>query len=223
MINDFDLLLKQCKSRAIKRIMRITLRVVGSILLIIVATMGYWQWQENTHPIVVKKIKPITVQAVLIPEANTTTTPVIVPEANKSIPTVAIKTSPAPVTATAIQKPIISATIKETPSAPTTNRLLEVSNVSSTPMTPEQIYQRSPKFETALGIARDFYTKEDYAQAATWAKKSNQMNREAEEAWLLYAKSYYAQGKKTEAIAVLELFLNYKDSKAASELIKTWR
>ena len=84
-------------------------------------------------------------------------------------------------------------------------------------------YRSAPKYETALIIARDFYTQENYVDAAIWAKKANQLNREAEEAWLLYAKSYYAQGRKGEAINILELYLNYKDSKAASELVRTWK
>jgi len=84
-------------------------------------------------------------------------------------------------------------------------------------------YSSNPKYETALAITRDFYTQENYVDSAIWAKKANQMNREGEEAWLLYAKSYYAQGRKNEAIGVLELYMNYKDSKAASELLRTWK
>lgn len=84
-------------------------------------------------------------------------------------------------------------------------------------------YRTNPKYETALIIARDFYAQENYVDAAIWAKKANQLNREAEEAWLLYAKSYYAQGRKNEAINILELYLNYKDSKPASELVRTWK
>jgi len=56
-----------------------------------------------------------------------------------------------------------------------------------------------------------------------WAKKANQINREGEEAWLLYAKSYYAQGQKSEAMGVLELYMNYKDSKNATQLYNTWK
>lgn len=84
-------------------------------------------------------------------------------------------------------------------------------------------YNTNPKYETALAVARSFYTKENFVNAAFWAKKANQINREGEEAWLLYAKSTYAQGHTADAIAILELYLNYKDSKAATELIKTWR
>lgn len=88
---------------------------------------------------------------------------------------------------------------------------------------PLAAYEKSPKYETALDIARNFYSKNNFSEAAVWAKKANQINREGEEAWLLYAKSYYAQGKKSEAMAVLELYMNYKDSKAATQLYATWK
>lgn len=86
-----------------------------------------------------------------------------------------------------------------------------------------QAFNTAPNYDTALRLANDFYTQNDFDDAALWAKKANQLNREAEEAWLLYAKSYYAQGKKSEAISVLELYLNYKDSRAASKLLRSWK
>lgn len=216
MINDFDLLVKKCKTRAYKRIIHILLRILGSILLLGLGVLGYYQWKISTQPPVI--IKPTPKAVTPVPkEENNTIPAAAIPAAVK----VTIATTSVPA---AISTPITSAPpVVIQPSPTPTNRLLEVSNASVIAMSPEQTYQRSPKFETALSIARDFYTKEEYPQAAVWAKKANQMNREAEEAWLLYAKSYYAQGKKSEAIGVLELYLNYKDSKAASDLIKTWR
>lgn len=86
-----------------------------------------------------------------------------------------------------------------------------------------QTFNTSPNYDIALRLANDFYAQNDFDDAAIWAKKANQLNREAEEAWLLYAKSYYAQGKKAEAISVLELYLNYKDSRAASKLLRSWK
>jgi len=104
------------------------------------------------------------------------------------------------------------------------NRVFSVqTSVQSTTADYISAYRSNPKFETALIIARDFYAQENFVDAAIWAKKANQLNREAEESWLLYAKSYYAQGRKGEAINILELYLNYKDSKAASELVRTWK
>lgn len=104
---------------------------------------------------------------------------------------------------------------------PKSSRLFEINTQSYA--NPVDAYKSNPKYETALAAARDFYAKENFVEAANWAKKANQLNREDEEAWLLYAKSYYAQGRKNEAIGILELYLNYKDSKAASELIRTWK
>lgn len=217
MINDFDILQKKCKARAFKRILRIVLRILGSIVLLGLGAFGYYQWKISTQQPVITK-PSVKVIAPVQKEENTSIPSAVIPKVVK----VAITPTPAP--KAILPTPItITAPIASKPSPAPTNRLLEVSNASSASMSPEQTYQRSPKFETALSIARDFYTKEDYAQAAIWAKKANQMNREAEEAWLLYARSYYAQGKKNEAIGVLELFLNYKDSKAANDLIKAWK
>lgn len=103
-------------------------------------------------------------------------------------------------------------------SAPTQNRsLFQVTSSSQEDLKEVSTYQ------AAIVKARDFYEKNSFAEAATWAKKANQLNREQEEAWLLYAKSYWAQGRKTEALRVLELYMNYKDSKAATQLYRTYK
>ena len=215
MINDFDGLMQRCKIRALKRALGIALRILSSIVLVTLGVLGYYQWEAFTQPAVMTPKSHVNTP--LAVEVNTSKHATIIPKITT------VPSTPAPVATSITSAPPITA-VPNTPTPPAqSNRLLEVSSASSNPMTPEQLYQRSPKFDTALAIARDFYTKEDYAQAALWAKKANQMNREAEEAWLLYAKSYYAQGKKNEAIGVLELFLNYKDSKAAADLIKSWR
>lgn len=223
MINDFDLLLKKCKARAFKRIMRIVFRIAGSIALVVAAIFSYQQWGtfKTSAP---TNASPKAALPTPLEEGNVSLTAAAIPDVAKVTqivqPTLAAVPSHAAILPTPIK--IVSAPISAI--APTqSNRILEVSNEAIHPVSPADAYQRAPKFETALGIARDFYTKENYTEAAMWAKKANQMNREAEEAWLLYAKSYYAQGKKAEAIGVLELFLNYKDSKAASELLRSWR
>jgi len=125
---------------------------------------------------------------------------------------------PIPITLPSL--PAQSAVVKTVPAS----RLLNVqSSFKNTTQDFINQYNTNPKYETALAVARSFYTKENFVNAAFWAKKANQINREGEEAWLLYAKSTYAQGHTADAIAILELYLNYKDSKAATELIKTWR
>ncbi|MDD2782007.1 CDC27 family protein [Sulfuricurvum sp.] len=120
--------------------------------------------------------------------------------------------------------PVTSAAAQTPAKNFTSNRVFSVqTSAKSTTADFISAYRTNPKYETALIIARDFYTQENYVDAAIWAKKANQLNREVEEAWLLYAKSYYAQGRKDEAIKILELYLNYKDSKTASDLVRTWK
>lgn len=102
--------------------------------------------------------------------------------------------------------------------------LFSVDNTSKTPLQNMiDSYNAAPKYDNALSIAKIYYGKNSYTEAASWAKKANQLNREGEEAWLLFAKSNYASGRKNEAIAALELFMNYKESKAAAELLRSWK
>jgi len=136
----------------------------------------------------------------------------------KTKPVSAVQDVPVPITMPPL--PVQSAVAKTV----SVNRVLSVQPpIKNTTQDFINLYNTNPKYETALAVARSFYTKENFVNAASWAKKANQINREGEEAWLLYAKSTYAQGHTADAIAILELYLNYKDSKAATELIKTWR
>jgi tetratricopeptide (TPR) repeat protein len=114
----------------------------------------------------------------------------------------------------------------QTPPPPrsTTGAIFSVTNTPKVPdANPIGTFKQNPTYGSAIVIARDYYGKNNFSEAAFWAKKANQLNREEEEAWLLYAKSYWAQGRKKEAVGVLELYMNYKDSKAASELYRTWK
>lgn len=235
MIDDFDLLVERCTLRRRKQMVRLSLRIVGSILLTLAAIAGYSMWSS---PAVSEAIVPSAQ-----PLALTNTVPESAPvkEEKKIAPAPekpAQPAAPSPAAAPVVPEKTVSAPVNETqsvpekqptvlpsvPSKPQNSRLFDVStDTKSSSLDPLSAYNATPKYETALAVARDFYTKKEFSEAAVWAKKANQMNRESEEAWLLYAKSYYAQGRKNEAIGVLELFLNYKDSKAASELLHTWK
>lgn len=83
-------------------------------------------------------------------------------------------------------------------------------------------YENFPQYKQALEIANHFYNKKQYEEASIWAKKANKINREKEEAWILYAKSEYSQNNKTAAINSLKLFLEYKNSQNASLLLSKW-
>lgn len=178
---------------------------------------------------------PSEINATALPHPQTVLPPVQTITQTKAV----INTTPLPAVAVPVAaaplpqqtpKPVVPASAVIQPATapaptaavtPKNGRIFEVNTPSN--ISPAETYQKDPTYETALAAARSFYAQQNYTDAATWAKKANQLNREGEEAWLLYAKSYYAQGRKKEAIELLELFLNYKDSKAASELLRTWK
>lgn len=83
-------------------------------------------------------------------------------------------------------------------------------------------FLNSPTYKDALRIANIYYDKKDYKNATSWAKKANQLDREQEEAWILFAKSQYANGNRKDAKAVLKLFLDYKASQKAQLLLDRW-
>jgi thioredoxin-like negative regulator of GroEL len=83
-------------------------------------------------------------------------------------------------------------------------------------------FERVPSYETALRIATRMFESEDFKEASAWARQANQLDREQEEAWMLYAKSQYALGAKDQAMSVLKLYLDYRSSRAASALLEQW-
>ncbi len=234
MIDNFDQLVIRCERARQRRIIRLSFMIVGSILFVVSGIAGYQMWQESqtattpteAAPVVLEKILP-TVSIPAKNDLNTPKTSVSSPDKKEAATEPSSKNKTEPIADALIPSSSSTSAVIKPDTAPSVapvaknNRLFEVNTQSAD--TPLEAYQNNPKYETALAVARDYYTKQNFIDAATWAKKANQMNREAEEAWLLYAKSYYAQGRKGEAIGVLELYLNYKDSKAASELLRTWK
>ena len=236
MIDNFDQLVARCEGARQRHILRLSLRIAGTILFVIAAISGYQMWlTSQAEQVPAKQAAAVAVQASPIPTVTAKSpkaTKATIPDTvNKTeSKNTQEKTKPAQ-TNVAVRS--TAATIKPELTVPAlpeaavavpavkNNHLFEVNTQKAD--TPLEAYQNSQKYETALAVARDYYAKQNFTDAATWAKKANQLNREAEDAWLLYAKSYYAQGKKAEAMGVLELYLNYKDSKAASELLRTWK
>ncbi len=84
------------------------------------------------------------------------------------------------------------------------------------------LHERDPRYETALKIAQHYFDQQEYLLASSWAKRANILDKEAQGAWLLYAKSEYARGNKERAMEILRLFLSNKSSTEAQTLLMTW-
>jgi hypothetical protein len=85
-----------------------------------------------------------------------------------------------------------------------------------------QRFDNEQKYDLALKISQEFYDQEDFQKASLWAKKANILEREADGAWILYAKSEYARGNKKRAIEILRLYLANANSSEGESLLLNW-
>ena len=87
----------------------------------------------------------------------------------------------------------------------------------------QKLFILRKSYDLAIKIAQAFYDKGAYTKALEWAKRANKLDRQKEEAWILYAKTLYKLGKKQKAKQLLKVFLDYKDSQEAKQLLKKWQ
>lgn len=83
-------------------------------------------------------------------------------------------------------------------------------------------YENKKSYTLAIYISNYFYKKKDYRRAGIWAKRANKLDKTQEKAWIIYAKSVYALGKKKKAKDILKLFTQYKKSIKAEMLLSEW-
>ena len=233
MIDNFDELIARCSARRRRRMIRLSLMITGTILLLVASVSGYLMWLETRQsppreaPAVSARNTAIAAApSAPAPEVNATPAPAPAAVPAKQVPETAAMPASEPLRTPA---PVRSETDPSPKPAPQAypapqGKVFEVSTSSKVPSAdPVEAYRNRPGYDTALAVARARYAENDFAEAALWAKKANQLDREGEEAWLLSARAYYAQGRKKEAMGVLELYLNYKDSRAAADLLRTWK
>lgn len=70
-----------------------------------------------------------------------------------------------------------------------------------------------------LYIARYHYDHGNYNESYNYALKTNSINNEMEESWLIFAKSLIKLGKKDEAIKTLEYYISKSRSESAKNLL----
>ena len=77
---------------------------------------------------------------------------------------------------------------------------------------------RNPR--DALLIAKAYYRAGNYKNSEIWALKANELDKNSEESWLLFAKSKDALGKRKEALKILIAYYNRTKSPNAKLLIE---
>lgn len=84
----------------------------------------------------------------------------------------------------------------------------------------EEHFKNSKDPKDALALARDYYAKKDYKNAAKWAFELNNLDKNNADGWLIFAKSKYNVGNKKDALKVLEAYLSQaNDKKEVTRLI----
>ena len=132
-----------------------------------------------------------------------------------------------PLYRTQIEEPEYSSTnstpaisVKSTEIQPNYNSKSSKNNIkiSSAPIKPslesiEEHFKNSKDPKDALDLARDYYSKKDYKNAAKWAFELNNLDKKNADGWLIFAKSKYNVGNKKDALKVLEAYLSQASNK----------
>ncbi|MDY3776155.1 MAG: CDC27 family protein [Campylobacter sp.] len=132
-----------------------------------------------------------------------------------------------PLYRTQIEEPEYSSTnstpaisVKSTEIQPNYNSKSSKNNIkiSSAPINPklesiEEHFKNSKDPKDALALARDYYAKKDYKNAAKWAFELNNLDKKNADGWLIFAKSKYNVGNKKDALKVLEAYLSQASNK----------
>ncbi len=204
MIENFDELLARCQAARRRRLFRISLMIGGVFLLIGGSVIGYLRLsppKSHEHPPTTAPSHPQPAPLPLVDQNTTDSNETIEPlsgfesfhpiahtpkpKIRKAEPEEPLEQTDAPLFSQTAQVPSIP---------PESSPLFQVD--SRPAQTPVDLYYNTPSYDTAMAAARDFYAKENYLEASIWAKKANRINPEAEESWLLYAKSLRAQGRE---------------------------
>jgi len=101
-------------------------------------------------------------------------------------------------------------------------RVLNISTVDSSVAYKDVIkrFNRNHNINDALFLANMFYKQKKYKQAIKWAMKTNKLDSDIEESWLIFAKSKLRLGKRNEAIRVLRAYIKRSNSYEAKKLLK---
>jgi len=87
----------------------------------------------------------------------------------------------------------------------------------------EDRFKATQDTKDSLYLAKFYYNKGDYVKAESWAISTNNIDGDIEESWLIFAKARAKQGKRTDAIKVLQTYYDETKSAKAKALLKKLR
>lgn len=110
------------------------------------------------------------------------------------------------------------------PSSPPTNPKAPSIKHGSNPIDISEIEERfknNPSPQLGLYLARYYYEHKDYNEAYNYALKTNSINKDVEESWLIFSRSLVKLGKVDQAKKTLQYYISQSHSENAKDLLNS--
>lgn len=70
-------------------------------------------------------------------------------------------------------------------------------------------FYQNPSYEKALNLAKKYFDMKAYKKTIFWALKANELDKQKQDSWLIFAKAKRALGEEKEAELALDAYINY--------------
>lgn len=73
----------------------------------------------------------------------------------------------------------------------------------------KQSFNQNPSYEKALNLAKKYFDIKAYQKTIFWALKANELDKQKQDSWLIFAQAKRALGEEKEAQSALDAYINY--------------
>ncbi|WP_144674580.1 transformation system protein [Campylobacter jejuni] len=70
-------------------------------------------------------------------------------------------------------------------------------------------FYQNPSYEKALNLAKKYFDIKAYPKTIFWALKANELDKQKQDSWLIFAQAKRALGEEKEAQSALDAYINY--------------
>ncbi|EOH6946906.1 transformation system protein [Campylobacter jejuni] len=70
-------------------------------------------------------------------------------------------------------------------------------------------FYQNPSYEKALNLTKKYFDIKAYQKTIFWALKANELDKQKQDSWLIFAQAKRALGEEKEAQSALDAYINY--------------
>ncbi|EAH4619020.1 transformation system protein [Campylobacter jejuni] len=70
-------------------------------------------------------------------------------------------------------------------------------------------FYQNPSYEKALNLVKKYFDIKAYQKTIFWALKANELDKQKQDSWLIFAQAKRALGEEKEAQSALDAYINY--------------